>query len=874
MLAGILSVVPDFAMAGTDDLQVTFTLDPDATPPPPPWQVDPTGAEIGTIQGTSLARDDMEVTATFDVPAGETVGTKDVAVSFPTPTGTITLTLPGGFSVLGDGLPMVTVAATDGYAAEASQNPGTFTISRAGGTDGDLTVQLSLGGSATEGNDFPAMARTAMILDGQASVAMTVTPVDDDEAESTETVTLSVEADAAYSIGTADSATVSIADDDGVVPDVTYVVVDTGQTTFYDDSGAISTPSVGDPFYGQDAQYVGNQPSYTLSADGLTVYDNVTGLTWTQSPDLDGDSDIDVNDKVTYDEALVHPNTLNAQNYGGYSDWRLPTIKELYSLIDFRGLDPSGYEGTDTSGLTPFIDTDYFDFGYGDTGAGERIIDAQMASSTLYVGNTANDGGATLFGVNFADGRIKGYGLTLFGSDKTFYAYFVRGNTDYGLNQFADNGDGTIADNATGLVWSQDDSGSGMNWEDALAWVQQKNDENYLGHNDWRLPDAKELQSIVDYTRSPWTTNSAAIDPLFNTTAVTIEDGSTDYPFYWSGTTHANWLGGGDNAAYISFGEASGYMSNNWVDVHGAGAQRSDPKEGNPADWPTGHGPQGDAIRIYNYVRLVRDADATASTVVGRHVFYNNSYWDDSGNDPSFDDNTAIASDKAALLPGQVANFANYTSYSRGINGVMVDIAGLPDDYTPIPADFEFRVGNDNDPAGWSLVTAVPTVTLRPGDGDYNSDRIAIIWDDGEICNTWLEVTVEHDNLGLADDDVFYYGNTVAESGDSPTDAKVTVTDLLLARNNPRSLLDDIGVTFPYDFDRDGQVDAMDVLLARNNQTSFLDALNLIDLSGVTAEAQETSLADLAWFSEFDQPAVYQRPTQKDDAVDLLLAVW
>jgi len=56
----------------------------------------------------------------------------------------------------------------------------------------------------------------------------------------------------------------------------------------------------------------------------------------------------------------------------------------------------------------------------------------------------------------------------------------------------------------------------------------------------------------------------------------------------------------------VSFGRAMGYM-NRWVDVHGAGAQRSDPKAGDPADYPTGHGPQGDAIRIYNHVRLVRD---------------------------------------------------------------------------------------------------------------------------------------------------------------------------------------------------------------------------------------------------------------------------
>ena len=65
----------------------------------------------------------------------------------------------------------------------------------------------------------------------------------------------------------------------------------------------------------------------------------------------------------------------------------------------------------------------------------------------------------------------------------------------------------------------------------------------------------------------------------------------------------------GDFAAYVSFGRALGYMNNQWMDVHGAGAQRSDPKAGNPADIPKGRGPQGDAIRIYNYVRCVRDTN-------------------------------------------------------------------------------------------------------------------------------------------------------------------------------------------------------------------------------------------------------------------------
>jgi branched-subunit amino acid ABC-type transport system permease component len=72
--------------------------------------------------------------------------------------------------------------------------------------------------------------------------------------------------------------------------------------------------------------------------------------------------------------------------------------------------------------------------------------------------------------------------LMLFGPDPQ------RVNTSYGLNQFVDNGDQTITDQAAGLMWTKADSGVGMNWSNALAWVQAKNAANFLGHNDWRLP--------------------------------------------------------------------------------------------------------------------------------------------------------------------------------------------------------------------------------------------------------------------------------------------------------------------------------------------------------------------------------------------------
>lgn len=121
-----------------------------------------------------------------------------------------------------------------------------------------------------------------------------------------------------------------------------YAVVDTGQTRCYNNTTNMTAPSAGQPFYGQDAQCTGIQPSYTLSGDGLTVYDNRTGPTWQRSPDTSGDGSITASDKFSWANAQLRPAILNATNYGGYSDWRLPTIKELYSLMNFSGTDPSG----------------------------------------------------------------------------------------------------------------------------------------------------------------------------------------------------------------------------------------------------------------------------------------------------------------------------------------------------------------------------------------------------------------------------------------------------------------------------------------------------------------------------------------------------
>ena len=356
-----------------------------------------------------------------------------------------------------------------------------------------------------------------------------------------------------------------------------YPIVDTSQSGLWDGSGnTLSTLTAGQDYYGQDAQFSGTQASYTKSSDGLTVKDNITGLTWQQNYDSNPYYWADTQSIVTY---------MNNQNYGGYSDWRAPTIKELYSLWNAS----SGW---------PYLNTNYFTINYTSEEELSRSIFWSSEKYSGLLGNItdnapgSNPGSKLAFGVNFGTGHIKAYSICS-GPKHLFRA--VRGNLTYGVNLFQNNGNGTISDLATGLMWSQTDSGSGMEWKSALAYAHTKNTANYLGYNDWRLPNAKELQSIVDYTRSPYATNAAnvgpAINSVFNCTAITNAGGKADYPFYWTSTSaipNANRTYA--YAWHVDFGLAD---NGSGEDLHGAGAVRFDSKT-----VLTGGG--------LNYVRLVR----------------------------------------------------------------------------------------------------------------------------------------------------------------------------------------------------------------------------------------------------------------------------
>ncbi|MCP4317954.1 MAG: DUF1566 domain-containing protein [Hyphomicrobiales bacterium] len=347
---------------------------------------------------------------------------------------------------------------------------------------------------------------------------------------------------------------------------VTSKIPDTQQGSCFNTTAKIPCPVEGEPLYGQDAHYSGPEHRYIDNRDG-TITDAITGLKWQKAHNAERLS--------YYDAASVCANL----NLGGKSDWRLPNIKELFSLSDYRG-----------SQTRRFFIADVFDLEepgkevlQGDRFASTHAtrMMGQTWSSTIYTGvHYGRPGVEAAFFYNFLDGHIKQAPTK--GRNSLFYRC-VRGAA-WGANDFKVNSNGTVTDTATGLTWQQVDDGQTRDWPSALAYCEGL---TLAGHSDWRLPNVKELQSIVDYSKN---------NPALDQRALNQSDKNG---WFWSATTH------GDNirmASYVCFGKCT---SKDGVDTHGAGAQRSDPKTGDPSRW-TSLGGQEDEVRINNFTRCVR----------------------------------------------------------------------------------------------------------------------------------------------------------------------------------------------------------------------------------------------------------------------------
>jgi hypothetical protein len=277
-------------------------------------------------------------------------------------------------------------------------------------------------------------------------------------------------------------------------------IPDTGQTKCYNSSQEIPCPSPGQPFCGQDAHYVINPTSYEVKIiDGdEVVMDHVTELMWSK-----GDDDF----KGTRWEGAEHSTNLK---FGWHADWRLPTKRELLSILDYSKSDPA-------------LDPQYF-------------AHSREPEDRYWAVKTPAVEGFEAWGVSLWDGEIRP-------ADKgdKYYVRAVRGRPlEFG--DFRDNGDGTVTDITTGLMWQQGEARS-MVWEASLAYCEQL---ELAGYDDWRLPNVRELSSLIDDERKK---------PSIDTSHF---PGCRPSP-YWSSTTHAKhpdfaWSVGFDDAATIRGG--------------------------------------------------------------------------------------------------------------------------------------------------------------------------------------------------------------------------------------------------------------------------------------------------------------------------------
>jgi hypothetical protein len=286
-------------------------------------------------------------------------------------------------------------------------------------------------------------------------------------------------------------------------------VPDTGQTQSYTST------------FGEDSDYMIYPPSYTkIDASGNVLpdyasswamaQDTVTGLIWEEKHNRDSlrnyDDPNDADNTYSwYDGVTGVPdnardtqdfiNSLNARNYGGQHDWRLPTIQELSTLVN-------------SSRVFPAIDTAFF---------------TNTAASFYWSSTTDSSYIDAACNVDFSNGSLYDGGY----KGNSYYVRAVRG-VQFANASFVDNGNGTVTDRSTGLMWQQAAAPGTMTWEQALAYCENL---TLAGHTDWRLPNRNELQSIVDFTRD---------NPAINTTFFP----GTGVSFYWSSTTCA------DNTAY------------------------------------------------------------------------------------------------------------------------------------------------------------------------------------------------------------------------------------------------------------------------------------------------------------------------------------
>jgi len=265
--------------------------------------------------------------------------------------------------------------------------------------------------------------------------------------------------------------------------------------------------------FGEDADHTRHPMSFAISKDGLIVIDNNTGLMWERHLNWQWEETVPPKGKwrpqdvFTYKNGEArrrpyHEGVQYCKNLllGGYEDWRMPNVKEMHSIAHYAAARPAIHEKY-------FMGTDAGVPGYGDRGKGGA-----------WAGPLAPDHNNSAWHIGFIDGHFMGYPRTGY---KTTRCVRADNNGVYFLPDFVDNGDGTVTDRVTDLMWIQAVDGVERDWESSIQYCETL---QVAGHDDWKLPSNKELSSTIDLRKQ-----RPAIDTRF------FPD-TDSKAYYWSRT--------------------------------------------------------------------------------------------------------------------------------------------------------------------------------------------------------------------------------------------------------------------------------------------------------------------------------------------------
>lgn len=229
----------------------------------------------------------------------------------------------------------------------------------------------------------------------------------------------------------------------------------------------IECPDKDGELFGQDAWYAEagfcRSHIYSASGDsesGIVVKDENTGLEWQQ----------EISGEYTYEEALNYCENLE---YGGFGDWRVPSMHELVSLIELRCFNWECQNIDET--YFPNTPKSFF----------------WSSQKKIKTGVEPYNAWGVYFWSGYTESAYMGNAMSV---------RCVRGEPLYSAPEFeisVRSGDEIVSDKNTNLIWQK--THTMLSWKEALSYCENL---DYGGYGDWRLPNRNELLSLLDYEKT------------------------------------------------------------------------------------------------------------------------------------------------------------------------------------------------------------------------------------------------------------------------------------------------------------------------------------------------------------------------------------